>query len=251
MRLDRPDVSEQVFYPRRTTLEPPLFVDVDGARLACYIHHHHPEAGMVLHFHGNGELASEYSAGYASLFLGLGVNVCFAEYRGYGLSTGRPALLAMLPDGERVVQALGVPPGRLIAFGRSLGSLYAAELARRLPGLAGLILDSGVADLLDSGLLEDFADEPGVVDEVRQWFDQRAKLATYRGRLLVLHAAQDDLLPASHAERLHAWGGGADKRLVLFDDGNHNTILFANLAAYVRELGDFLRRAGVAVGGAG
>jgi pimeloyl-ACP methyl ester carboxylesterase len=251
MRLDHPDVSEQVFHPRPTTLRPTLLVGVGGARLACYVHDHDPDAGTVLHFHGNGELAAEYSAGYAPLFRRLGVNVCFAEYRGYGLSTGRPALVAMLPDGERVVEALGVPPHRLVAFGRSLGSLYAAELARRLPDLAGVVLDSGVADVLESRPLEDVADEPGIVEEVGRYFDQRAKLAPYRGRMLVLHAAQDHLLPAPQAERLHAWAGGADKRLVLFPEGDHNTILRANLARYVRELGDLLRGAVVAVGGPG
>jgi hypothetical protein len=64
--------------------------------------------------------------------------------------------------------------------------------------------------------------------------------------LLVLHAEHDQFLDRSHAERLHAWGGGSDKRLVIFPTGNHNTILFANLEEYITEVKQFLERVGVA-----
>lgn len=231
--LDHPFVNRRVFFPRPTDLVPDLVVDVDGAQLGCYVRHRHPGAGVLIHFHGNGELAAEYAADYADLFLGLGVNVCFAEYRGYGRSTGTPSLAAMRGDGERVVQALGIDPGRVVAFGRSLGSLYAMELAARQMGEADVAEKWPVRDELD-------------VVEVRVEFHLRRKLSGYRGGLLVLHAAGDQVFDRSHAERLHAWGGGADKRLVVFPDGNHNTILFANYREYVREVRGFLRRVGVA-----
>ena len=60
----------------------------------------------MLHFHGNGELVAEY-IDVADLFVGRGLNVCFAEYC-YGQSTGKPALVAMQKDGEKIVEALGV-----------------------------------------------------------------------------------------------------------------------------------------------
>src|SRR5262245_28999329 len=141
MILDHPLVSQRIFFPRPTDLEPDLVVDVgDGVRLACHVRQGPPQSGMVIHFHGNGELASEYATHHAGTFLGMGVGVCFVEYRGYGRSTGAPALAAMRGDGEKVVRALGVDPGRVAAFGRSLGSLYAIELADRLPGLAGVVV---------------------------------------------------------------------------------------------------------------
>src|SRR5438045_1942146 len=105
MLVDNPLISRRVFYPRPSELEPTCTVDVGDARLGCYVFRRHPEAGTLLHFHGNGELAAEYAAEYAEFFLGLGVNVCFAEYRGYGASTGQPGLGAMLGDGEQIVRA--------------------------------------------------------------------------------------------------------------------------------------------------
>jgi pimeloyl-ACP methyl ester carboxylesterase len=158
----------------------------------------------------------------------------------------------MLPDGERIVQALGIPPGRIVAFGRSLGSLYAIELARRLPDLAGIIIESGVADVVDAmeSLVGDVAALPfarELVAEIQTYFNVKSSLQNYRGKLLVLHASQDELLPQSHAERLHAWAGGDDKTLVLFPEGNHNSIFAVNYPEYINQVKSFLDRAGVTV----
>jgi pimeloyl-ACP methyl ester carboxylesterase len=206
---------------------------------------------MILHFHGNGELAAEYAADSAEFFLCLGINVCFAEYRGYGASTGTPSLGAMFGDGEQIVRALGVPAERLVVFGRSLGSVYAIELARRLPQIAGLILESGIADLLENWpVAESDLERCGftrgeLLQEVATYFDHRAKLQHYSGPLLVLHSEHDQFVDRSHAERLHVWGGGSGKRLVIFPNGNHNTILLANYMEYLREVAQLLQRAGV------
>ena len=55
----------------------------------------------------------------------------------------------MLDDVELIVRASGVPPERIIFFGRSLGSLYALHGAARYPRAAGLIIESGLADPLE------------------------------------------------------------------------------------------------------
>lgn len=252
MILDHPLVSQRIFSPRPADLNPDLVVDVgSGIQLACHVRHGHPQSGIVIHFHGNGELASEYTRRHAGLFLDMGVSVCFVEYRGYGRSTGTPALAAMRGDGEQVVRALRVDPGRVVAFGRSLGSLYAIELASRLPEIAGVVVESGIADLGETWILRDaFArlgqSEERLAQELRSEFDLQQKMGDYRGALLVLHAEHDQFLGRSHAERLHTWGGGTDKRLVIFPSGNHNTILSANFQDYLREVREFLERVGVA-----
>ena len=252
--LDHPAVGERVFHPRPSTAAPTLWVESGGHSLGCHVRRADPAAGWVVYFHGNGEVAADSAHYCADLFTGAGVNVCFAEYRGYGASTGTPALVAMLGDGEAVVESLGVPPERVVAFGRSLGSLYAIELARRLPRLGGLVLESGIADPADLWPLEKRAGEIGcskqeVAAALAGDFDHRAKLAGYAGPLLVLHAAGDRLVYPSHAERLHAWGGGSDKRLVVFPHGDHNSILRANLIEYVDEVRRFLRDTGIAPAG--
>ncbi|HCP46979.1 MAG TPA: alpha/beta hydrolase [Deltaproteobacteria bacterium] len=206
-----------------------------------------PSAGTLVHFHGNGETVADYVPEIARLFATLGLNLLLAEYRGYGASTGQPALGAMLDDVEAVFQATEQPEEKVILFGRSVGSIYAIELAQRHPGIAGLVIESGIADPLERILLRVEPAELGVSREdlelaVAQRLDHRAKLATYEGPLLTLHAAGDSLVLASHAERLHDWASGEDKKLVLFPRGDHNSVLFANAQSYMEELGDFVTR---------
>ena len=245
--LDDPVISSRVFYPRPATQPPTFPVTCDGLTLACRRRVVDPDAGYVVYFHGNGELASECDAHVASIFTDAGFNVCFVEYRGYGGSEGNPALVAMLADGEGVVAALGVPPGRVVAFGRSLGSVYAIELARRLPTLGGLILESGIADFAEQLSFATQAAQlgcpPAVLTEaVAAHLDHKAKLAVYFGPVLVMHAGGDSLVEPSHGRRLHEWAGGADKKLVLFPRGGHNDILSANVVQYQDEVRGFLRR---------
>ena len=137
MLIDHAAITRRLFFPRASDLEPTLWVDVGEARLACYLFRRHRASGTLLHFHGNGELAADYATGDAELFLSMGVNVCFTEYRGYGASTGTPGLGAMLGDGEKVVRALGVPPEQVVAFGRSLGSVYTWSWLTACPGSQG------------------------------------------------------------------------------------------------------------------
>lgn len=250
MILDHPIVNRHMFFPRPTTVEPSFFVEVEDARIACYLQQPFPDAGTILHFHGNGELASEYARDYAGLFLDMGVNVCFAEYRGYGMSTGVPTLINMQGDGKKIVQTLGISPEKLVVFGRSLGSLYAIELVHQIPQIAGLVLESAIANLRESLSFTKAIDEVGrpeaeLISEVNTYFNLQQKLQNYDGHLLVLHAEHDQVLNRSHADRLHRWAGGNNKHLVVFPKGSHNSILFVNMPSYLRELTEFLQRAGV------
>ncbi len=52
----------------------------------------------------------------------------------------------MLDDGEEMLLKLQLDPARCVAYGRSIGSLYALELSARFPNLGGLFIDSGIAD---------------------------------------------------------------------------------------------------------
>ena len=237
-----------MFFPRKHEFPGAYFVKCGSNRLACVRHVHSARAGTVLHFHGNGELAPDYlDGGFADMMSEIGVNACFAEYRGYGRSSGSPCLTAMLNDGEQIVRDLEVPLDRLVVYGRSIGSIYAIELIQRFPRIAGLVLESGIADVLERLLLRVTPDElntsaTGLAQEVSRHFDHKTKLNHYRGALLVLHARHDRTVDASHAQRLYDWGGGDDKKLVVFPEGDHNSLIAANLVDYREALQSFLQR---------
>lgn len=238
--FDHPLVTERYFFPRADAPREVIRVEVDGATLACAAHRPHGDgAPLLVHFHGNGETVADYLPDFADAVAARGFNSFFVEYRGYGASTGTPALARMLGDVGVVLRSLAEPPERIFVYGRSIGSIYAIEAARCEPRLAGVILESGIADPLERVLLRVSAAELGVDGErlhaaARSCFDHERKLSDFPGRVLVLHARFDHLVDFSHAERLARWSAHAE--LVLFPRGDHNTILAINHAAIMQRL---------------
>jgi pimeloyl-ACP methyl ester carboxylesterase len=132
----------------------------------------------------------------------------------------------------------------MVLFGRSLGSLYAVHGVYRRPQIAGLILESGIADLTERFFMRIQPAELGVsraelVDELRRYFDYAAKLAGFRGRTLILHTRFDELIDVRHAESLYA-AAPDPKTLHIFEQGGHNDIFWWNRATYMQLVEAFL-----------
>ncbi len=243
--LDHPLIAERYFFPFQVTPNAPVWVDVPSARLAC-VHHapHGPDAPTLVHFHGNGEVVSDYVPELVQIIAAFGWNTFLAEYRGYGGSTGVPQLGQMLDDVPSLLAAARCPADRMVVFGRSVGSLFAAEAVRSAPRIAGLVLESGIADPLERFLLRVRPEELGatraeLAEAVAIRLDQQSKLKSYKGPMLIMHARHDDTVPVHHAERLYRWGG-AHATLEVMPEGDHNTILAANAQRYFGALAEFL-----------
>jgi len=237
-------ISERYFFPRPGACTTPFWVDCGDARLACYYHQVDPNARTLVHFHGNGEIIDDYLDGFVNLVADMGCNCLLVEYRGYGRSTGTPELGKMLTDVPKVIAALGQAPRQLVFFGRSVGSILALEAVARCPDAAGLVLESGIADLLERLLLRMDPRELGVTAEqlaavVTASCNHKDKISQFAGPALVLHARRDSLVDVSHGERLHQWAAGK-KRLLVFARGDHNDVMFVNAREYFDALGDFL-----------
>lgn len=226
--VDHPIIAERYFFPRKDvpTAGEPWAIDVPGATLAgARVGRHGGRA--LLHFHGNGEVVADWVGDFADAFEEAGIDAFFAEYRGYGGSTGRPAMGAMLDDALASIDATGVRPEDVVVYGRSVGSIFALHVAAHRP-VRALVLESGIADVYERIALRIHADELGVSDaELRQAigerFDHRAKLNATRCPVLVLHTQHDGMVEKHHAEQLKEWSGDRGE-LVLFGLGNHNTI---------------------------
>ncbi len=244
--LDHPLVSERYFFPRREALQDACWVELPDCNLACWRSPPRPGALTLLYFHGNGELVSDYLPEIAEALLALGVDLVLVEYRGYGLSTGKPSLCGMLGDGAQVVQALGLDPERTVAFGRSVGSIYAIHTVSLLPQLAGLVIESGIADPTERVLMRVDPAELGVsteqlLEQGSRWLDHETKLASFQGPTLIMHTRFDGLVEVDNALRLHEWAP-EPKELLIFPRGTHNSILAWNWQAYMDKLAEFLAR---------
>lgn len=242
--FDHPLVTERYFYPRDEAFANPFWVDCGAARLACYFQHKYPDAKTIIFFHGNGEVVADYIDLYVPVFDQMGYNILLAEYRGYGMSTGTPALAAMLEDVTPIIKAINQPPERLILFGRSIGSLYALHGVSLFPGIAGLIIESGIADILERVMLRVQPSEIAVAmealrEEVKKTFNHQQKLAGYKGATLIMHAKHDSLVNVSHGKKLYEWAP-EPKNLMLFEQGDHNDIMVVNAQEYLLGIYRFL-----------
>jgi fermentation-respiration switch protein FrsA (DUF1100 family) len=129
----------------------------DGLSLAAWLVPPAPGAPRrdlaVLVTHGNaGNRLSR--APLAAALAGLGLTVLLVDYRGYGGNPGSPSERGLARDARAarayLVDQAGVPAGRLIYYGESLGAAVATGLAAEYPP-AGLVLRSPFVDLPAAG----------------------------------------------------------------------------------------------------
>ncbi len=76
---------------------------------------------------------------------------------------------------------------------------------------------------------------------ISEMFDHKNKLNSFTSPVLIMHTRQDTLIPLYHAENNYKSCGGA-KELLIFEQGDHNTILIANWPDYVKALSNFIEK---------
>jgi fermentation-respiration switch protein FrsA (DUF1100 family) len=201
------------------------------------------ERAVVLFFHGNaGNISHRLDS--LRIFNSLGLSVLIFDYRGYGLSSGRPSEQGTYADAQaawlHLVDTRGVSPTRIILFGRSLGGAVATWLAVQQTPRA-LIVEST------------FRSVPDLAAEI-YWFLPVRRLAQIEypverligevsAPVLIAHSRDDEIIPFSHAEALHAAAGVRSQVLVF--GGDHNTGFLRDEALYRAGLDEFLSRLGL------
>lgn len=253
--FDRPEILNFLFYPRpewsvpqdgentRTVLIPVADDVVIGGRF----HLAGDAAPTILFFHGNGEIVADYDD-LAPIFVDRGINFFPVDYRGYGLSTGRPTVSAMMRDCHHIFDHVLTwrkekgHTGPFAVMGRSLGSISALELAaNRGDGIDGLIIESGLAYALPLlELLGIDARHLGITED--RGFNNVDKIRGFHRPTLVIHAQYDHIIPFSDGEALFEASPAADKRFLMIPGANHNDIFARGLDRYMQEVGDFMFR---------
>jgi fermentation-respiration switch protein FrsA (DUF1100 family) len=173
-------------------------------------------APLIIFSHGNAELAADWLYDFRSVTEWAAV--LLVEYPGYGGAHGAPTESsirdAMTAAYDWAVKDPRVDPSKIVVYGRSLGSGAAARLAVDRKA-AALILESSftsVADFARRFLAPQFL--------VRDRFDNREALKSYRGPLLLIHGRRDAVVPIEHARELVTIVPGA--RLHEIDCGHND-----------------------------
>jgi dienelactone hydrolase len=146
------------------------------------------------------------------------------SYRGYGLSAGSPGQDALVADAnlayDHATARADVDPARIVAYGRSLGSGVAVQLAAARK-LAGVMLVTPY-DSLVAVAKRQYPFLP-VSLMLKHHFDSLGHAPSLDVPLLAIAGASDTLIPPEHAKRLaDAWKG--TKRYVALEGADHNNI---------------------------
>ncbi len=255
---DSPEVCRTYFFPMHSgplpitaTAQPHQLRLPEQTRIGAYWSRPLRAAPTVLYLHGNGECIGDQLGHWPKWAQDGGYNMFYVDYPGYATSEGRPTFTSCCHAALAAARFLLEQPAdevpAIVLMGRSVGSIFALHCASASADdrIRGLVLESGVADVSARLAMrvpfEQWGlDRNAIEQQVAQDFDHQAKLQRLRCPVLVLHARGDSIVPAANGEQLAAWAGPALHRLVLFDEGDHNSIQLLNAVDYQRELADFV-----------
>jgi alpha-beta hydrolase superfamily lysophospholipase len=251
--LDRPEVLQVMFYPRRELAATPndprtrsVCFEVEPAiHISGRLYPAEPESPAILCYHGNGEIAADYDD-LAQLYTRLGITLLVVDYRGYGSSDGTPTATDLLADAVTVFEGLDrilgesrLSPSRLYLMGRSLGSAAAIEVTRHHSDqLAGLIIESGFAHTFD--LLARMGVHIQGAEDARDGFGNAEKMQEITIPTLIIHGQRDALIPVADGQELYRRCAAPDKRLVLIPGAGHNDLMMFGVERYFTAIRSFV-----------
>lgn len=193
----------------------------------------------MLYFHGNaGNLfdREDWIVALARLRLDLMV----IDYRGYGRSEGSPTEEGLYMDAEAaylfLTETRGVPPGRIVVYGESLGGGPACEIARRFP-CAGLILQSAFTSIPD--MANRIVPVLPVGWLAGERYDNETKVAGITVPKLIIHSRPDQVVPFWMGEALYE-AAAEPKKCVWFDEGTHGGLHFQKRKELLKAFGELL-----------
>jgi fermentation-respiration switch protein FrsA (DUF1100 family) len=244
--LDRPEILMFLFHPRPewavrggAPSAGDVMIPVDEeAAVGGRFHVSDGASPNILFFHGNGEIVSDYDD-MGPMYNEMGINFLAVDYRGYGRSTGRPTVTAMMRDCHVIYEfsrgwlTQNGCTGPFIVMGRSLGSASALELVKHYgEAVDGLIIESGFA--FAGPLLRLLGIDPDAIgSNEAAGFGNVDKIRTFAKPTLVIHAEFDHIIPFSDGQALYDASPAADKTLLRIPGANHNDIFMRGLREYM------------------
>lgn len=234
---------DTLYYPPAETgleqVEEVTATTADGLTLTGWWLESADERPVLLYFQGNGgNIAGR--AGKAEIMRAGGYSVLLAGYRGYGGNPGSPSETGLIADGRAWLEYLlarGIPPGRIVLYGESLGSGVATALAAERD-VGAVVLEAPFTSIR-------------AIAETRYWyvpvrwllrdpFDSLARIARIRVPVLILHGDADTLIPLAHGERLLE-AANEPKHLEVVEGATHTTLVdlgaFAAVDRFLTEHG--------------
>ncbi len=239
-----------IYFPTRTLEATPAdiglaYEDVfltteDGVRIHGWFLPNPSATWTILFFHGNGGNIS-HSLKRLQVFQQLNLQTLIFDYRGYGQSEGFPSEKGLYVDAltmyEYLVQQKGIPPGRMILYGGSLGGGVAIDLATRVP-VAALICEGCFPSIIEIGKIA-YPFLP-VSLLARSRYDSLKKVPHLTMPKLFLHARKDEVVPFELGFRLYQ--ASAEPKTFFELKGGHNDAFLVTGEPLLQQLKNFFYR---------
>ncbi len=255
--LDKLEILEIIFPVAYTTdyanhFQPEVarsishYIEVEkGIRIGCRFFTINKKLPSILYFHGNGETALDQD--WLSVFyLNRGINFFAADYRGYGVSNGKPTVSNLTGDSRKIYKGLrkiineeGYNPD-LFVMGRSLGSIPAVEIAHHFQNeLKGLIIESGAAG--NFTFLSAFLSPAEAARLNRSHILNKEKIKSITIPTLIIHGERDQIIPVEEGKELYENSGAREKSITLIPYSGHNDLLINGEEQYFTAIEKFVK----------
>ena len=198
-----------------------------------------PGTPTILYLHGNAGNVS-HRLEMVKCLVEQGYPVLIMDYRGYGLSEGKPTEQGLYLDAQamygHLVRERGLAPSEIVAWGKSLGGAVAIDLATREP-LAGLVLEST------------FLNARAMARLILPWWPERfvraglasdEKLARLAVPKLIIHGDRDSVVPVEQGQKLYELAA-PPKSLHVVEGGEHDDFLLNSRSDLLVRVERFLK----------
>ena len=225
-----------------------IFFDAaDGTKLHGWFFPLSGKSLVILFCHGNAGNISHRLHNIQEL-LNKGFQVFIFDYRGFGKSNGSPSREGVYLDGlaayDYLRNRLGIPPNRIILFGRSLGAAVATEIAAKRK-VNRLILESAFTSTKAMArtmplfaLLSPF---------LPAHYNNLKKIEHITIPKLIIHGNRDEIIPFTMGEQLFE-AGPEPKAFYVIEGAGHNDTWVIGGSRYFETFKQFIRNDGTSTG---
>jgi alpha-beta hydrolase superfamily lysophospholipase len=222
------------------------FIEVEkGIKIGCKYFSADKDYPSILYFHGNGETVLDQDW-IAPSYNIRGINLFMTDYRGYGVSDGKPTVDNLIGDSPKIFKNFKEILKKegynqdIFVMGRSLGSIPAIETAYQFNNeLKGLIIESGTSG--NFPFLEIYL-SPEERHNLKGLFKNKEKIRAIKIPTLIIHGELDEILPVREGKELFEYSGSVDKSILIIPGSGHNDLLFNGENPYFSVLGDFVNK---------
>ena len=198
----------------------------------------------IVWFHGNAGNISNRVYNIMLMNVHLGANLFIFDYRGYGLSEGKPSEKGMYSDGEGALEYLrsreDIDQNRLVLFGRSLGGCIVAELAMSHSAKA-VIMESSFTSVDAMGRYKRPAIAFFIPSRllVKSRFDSIKKMPRIHSPLMIVHGDKDVTVPIQMGRELFN-AANEPKRFYEIRGATHDDTHMVGGESYFKALREFI-----------